>query len=437
MPELTEFPYDKVTLNGGEKFRRRYKRKKRTNVPRKILPVPKIFSKSEEGNWKALRTADEPPFGDVELEYTISFEIFMKVLSETNVSFNPLVLFRLLKKLYGSPDVLQELITKNGLVVPHGDWGYVLSISSRLFVEIRSERDNDEYMLKVWKIRDKSADENVSDSGPRMEMVSFIEHIQKLYNDNAHIVLVEKNELEKEDIKLGTDNIFLERMNSGMKLEAIAENIDNNEFERPIVITTKLSSPKGYIYLSSIVYYIIALESFINIIYFFLLKKEFRGQSYNSVDFRDKISTRDLQLRILTVHLFCDGFKGAIASSEEGIFSEIKKLIDFRNSLFHGTLVRPKGQHYMPEADHTLFHLYEGGFEFIYSPTQHYRGQEQEQDRFPISMRDIDAQLAEKVRTIIQRSVQAVKNAMNPQTRGWVDQWIDEPYIIDDPPSFE
>ena len=85
-----------------------------------------------------------------------------------------------------------------------------------------------------------------------------------------------------------------------------------------------VSSP-GAIYLSSAIFFIIALESLVNLLYSRLLKKEFVSRDYERITIKS-----DLDLRLLTMHLFCNGFKSQIISPQAELWKNMLNLRDFR-----------------------------------------------------------------------------------------------------------
>ena len=85
--------------------------------------------------------AKEKPFDDHELAHEID-------LQDTMPYFNSLLIYRILKLLYGQPDILgaifgisgeanSEPIAKGAL-----DWGYTVKIEDDLFAELRSIHNN-------------------------------------------------------------------------------------------------------------------------------------------------------------------------------------------------------------------------------------------------------------------------------------------------------
>lgn len=87
----------------------------------------------------------------------------------------------------------------------------------------------------------------------------------------------------------------------------------------------------GLYFASSISFFFMAFEGFINLIYHIFLKDEYRNESEH---FNRRL---DLEQKLLLMPALCYGFKGELIKSAE-FLSIFKELKDFRNTLFHSKI---------------------------------------------------------------------------------------------------
>lgn len=86
---------------------------------------------------------------------------------------------------------------------------------------------------------------------------------------------------------------------------------------------------KGMYFSSAIMYFFIALEGFINIVFHAFLKKNFRNRDLN-------IEERfDIEQKLKLMPALCSGFKEEYAGATSEIYSDFLKLKKYRNSIFH------------------------------------------------------------------------------------------------------
>jgi hypothetical protein len=85
----------------------------------------------------------------------------------------------------------------------------------------------------------------------------------------------------------------------------------------------------GMYFLSATTYYFMALEGFINIVFHYFLKKNLRDSHLN-------IEKRfDIEQKLKLLPVLCDGFLQEGYNVDSDVFSNFRKLSDYRNSIFH------------------------------------------------------------------------------------------------------
>ncbi len=84
----------------------------------------------------------------------------------------------------------------------------------------------------------------------------------------------------------------------------------------------------GMFYCSSIAYFFMSIEGFVNLVFHVFLKKKFRDKEFNAEQ------RFDLEQKLRLMPDLCDGFKEN-SKLPATIISEFKKLKKYRNSLFH------------------------------------------------------------------------------------------------------
>lgn len=177
------------------------------------------------------------------------------------------------------------------------------------------------------------------------------------------------------------------------------------------------TSTGGSIYLSVAILFVIALESLINTIYHLLLKSEFQAEAY------ERITTRaDIDIRLISVHVFCDGFLKQILTPHTDLWKRLLKLRKFRNDIVHGNVT----------PDHYVYTLQEDSNTFFYSGLTDFRGRKAEDKahrHFPTTMAQVNKNIVTEIKETVDLIVKAIIDAANDETRQWINSWIWEAMI--------
>ena len=257
----------------------------------------------------------EAPFDKYELAHEIGLE-------ETLPFFNSLLLYRILKLLYDEPDTLGAFIStdlsKPTLYTGAGiDWGYTLKLLDDLYVEVRSFRANTLFRLRFWM---KHIPKGIVEREPYShKMAGFFTDFIDCIEKNLHLFDEAQEIKERTKTSAAISNIFAEKYRAAEELFAIAQNQDILPKIRDIAYGEEVKvSTGGSIYLSSAIVFVIALESLINTIYHLLLKEGFQAEAYERITIR-----ADLDVRLITAHVFCDGFTKQIVTPHTDLWKRL------------------------------------------------------------------------------------------------------------------
>ena len=342
---------------------------------------------------------------------------------------NTLLLYRMLKLMYGDADTLGSWITSsNGgkrVTVhrgPEADWGYTLRINDNLVAEVRSMLGNALSTLRFWC--PETLDQSLHEDAIRSAMSDCAAALRDALEKNRHL-FDEKVDLKREHVTklVATENIFANNYHSAEQLLALAKEVEQLPARQKLLYLSKLSKDQemdlytfGFLYSSASFAFIIALESLINTLFTVLLKEEFRHESYERVTIR-----ADLDLRLLTMHLFCKGFRAPVVSRDTDLSDRFEKLKKFRNETFHGNVVK----------EHDVYMILKDGIFFVYTPSTQFRGIKAERKAekgLPLSM-SIGPETVTTVKKIVDEVIEAVILAMDDETRKWVAGWLHQPQI--------
>ncbi len=359
--------------------------------------------------------AKENPFDDHEFMHEID-------LQDTIPYFNSLLIYRILRLSYGEPDILGAIFGLSGAddSTPIGkaalDWGYTVQITDDLFAEVRSIHNNTRFKLRYWMMENPRNPVRKKIYGEKM--AEFLKAFSDCVEKNAHLFDERKDVVDEAKSMSAFSNLFAEKYNSAIQILDIAKNIDflpekkDLEWEEKITVNTA-----GSLYLSSAILFIIALETLVNTIYHLLLKPEFGHEAYERATIR-----ADLDVRIISAHLFCDGFDKSILTPGTDLWSSVLKLRKFRNDVFHGNITH----------DHYVYAIPEDKFAFFYSGITDFRGRKGEkkaQRNYPTTMPHINLTVVSEIKETVDQIIEAIKEAANHENRIWLDSWLWESMV--------
>ena len=359
--------------------------------------------------------AKENPFDDHELAHEID-------LQDTIPLFNSLLIYRILKLLYGQPDILCAIFSDGGEAgsKPIGraalDWGYTIKIEDDLFAEVRSIHNNARFKLRYWMMENPK--NSMQKKAYGQKMAGFFKAFSDCVGKNTHLFEERQDIVNEAKSMSAFSNIFAEKYNSAVQLFDMAKNIDQLPKKKDIEWEEKITvNTAGSIYLSSAILFIIALETLVNTIYHLLLRPEFGHEAYERATIRS-----DLDVRIISAHLFCDGFDNSILSPGTELWSRVLKLRKFRNNIFHGNIT----------SDHYVYVIPEDIFGFFYNGVTDFRGNKAEKKakkNYPTTMPQIDLTVVSEIKETVDQLIEAIKKAASHKNRKWLSSWLWEAMI--------
>lgn len=359
--------------------------------------------------------AKECPFDGFEIVYEVD-------LQDVVPFFNSLLIYRILKQLYNDPDILCAVIENIGAADsrPVGmaalDWGYIIQIADDLFAEIRSIYNNSRFKLRYWMIKIPTIEMEKERCGK--EMAEFLKEFIDCVEKNVH--LFDENQEIKDGAKSrsAVANVFAEKYTSAMRIYGLSQNIDRLPKKKVLAWEEKVEiNTGGSLFMSSAILFIISLESLINTIYHLMLKSEFRHESYERATIR-----ADLDIRLISAHIFCEGFSKPILTPNTDLWNRVLKLRKFRNDVIHGNICQ----------DHQFYTIQEDNIIFYYSGIIDYRGRKTEEKarkQYPTSMSQINKSVVSEIKETVDSVIAALTDAANEEGRVWINSWLWEAII--------
>jgi hypothetical protein len=340
------------------------------------------------------------------------------------------VIYRSLKEVYGTPDFLKFNIldkstslsdTTNMKVWPI-DWGYLIDVGDGNLLEIIKEQQYHDPDLIIWLHLEKEPEkipEKLIEN-----LTTFLSLITKLVEivDNDYSF---PKELEKPERKFpkGTLQIvinkYYQNFQAGKDLLRLSEEwvSDIDELNRDLRKQGKYAESadlhrKGNIlYVSSIIYFLMAIEGFINLLYMFLLKPKFKKKEYERVTEKN----HDLEMRILNLPAYCNGFSNANFGPDDVSFKQWRELRDFRNNLLHANITE--------ENKFTV--LREDYFYFQYNPLCHHKKRNKDTRKLHTQQLYIRRNDVTKIQDSVQKFVYGIIEKMDENERIFINSWID------------
>ena len=158
----------------------------------------------------------------------------------------------------------------------------------------------------------------------------------------------------------------------------------------------------GMYFSSSITYYFMALEGFLNIVFHSFLKKNLRASGLN---IEEKF---DIEQKLKLLPVLCDGFLHEQYNAPSDLYSKFRKLTDYRNSIFHSKV---------EEALKSLVFL-EDGFLYNCDVSRH------KEQFLPAHKIMLSASDVIEVKKIVDEIINLILNSMTDDTRLLTDKYI-------------
>lgn len=215
-------------------------------------------------------------------------------------------------------------------------------------------------------------------------------------------------------------NVYFEYLQSGNSILELAEEISTkknetingiHQFGQLGKIIKDLRNI-GTLFISATVYYLMALEGFINLLYEFLLEPDFEHEQYGRF-----IRESSPELKILHLHLYCKGFSSSKITPEDDAIKYWKQIRGFRNNLVHANL--SKVHEWMRTMEDNNFFFYNILFHRKFS-------KKIKNHSNPWLFRKENAI---QVKSSVEGIVANIIEKMDEKEKGWIKSWIDNDLI--------
>lgn len=263
--------------------------------------------------------------------------------------YEVLFFHRLMKKNYGDPPEIEFEPTsikklEDGRVKGLGrEWKYYIRTHSGGIIQIGTERMHTR--LKVCHVLQDNQEEvsNLLIEEGKKFINDLLKEAQKL---NRQLLNIQKEFEGDENVRaFFLDNVYLTNYRSAeLMVDHAEENeqIISYEFCKHDAVSPltpeqeahieKYRPALGMYYAASISYFFMALEGFINIIYYAFLKDEVRADFFTEQKLNERL---DLNAKMLLMPSLCNGFK---SKQKAGFFKDLTRLKNYRNFFFHSKI---------------------------------------------------------------------------------------------------
>jgi hypothetical protein len=266
--------------------------------------------------------------------------VFLDFIKKPNIKrhmfaitgINYVELYCYFKALFGSPNGMQSLLRKQSSDnLFH--WDYCLQKDSTYFDFAYSYRQIELLIVSENEILD-------------FDIVVFINSIKESIKKNSDSIKQQKEQLELWDLFQNTyarirktQDYFYENYTKNLpkEIEVRHEVIYSSQylekhFKKTKDYILKLNIAKNYGIALRMLYPVVG-EAFINLVMYVLAKPEVKNDKRTF----ETISRNNIDVRIKTLHLYCNGIKNVYDQNDER-FKDFLRLMDKRNDFLHGNI---------------------------------------------------------------------------------------------------
>jgi len=418
---------EKIVSIDGIKTRRLQSKRLAIKYPRKvrecldlrpeyIIPERKSYNPPDTDELQYAVTKDEPCEG-YRLAYNANLDLKLRI-------FNAVLLYRMMKMMYGDPDIVGAYIkisetseARKTVYLGAGvNWSYALNGGGSILIEIRSKNSNTIFEMMIWD-NQQSTDNNCYKSLAD----NFLRDMDADIEENKH--LFAHSDTKNSHAPVCIQNIFAFHYKSAEYLLLLAQTFDSRPEHREISFDefTKNRAAavvaSGSIYCSAALFYIMSFESLLGILYAVLRRDEYKSEVY------DRLTTKaDLPSRLLSMHNYCNGFTRQIIYPGSDKWNKFELLRKYRNDIVHGNL----------EEVHHFYCLHEDDFQFYYGYPDYMgmREEKKKRDKLPLFMADMNEETVKQIKEIVDQLIAGIISAMDEKTGQKVSAWLHEPLII-------
>jgi len=326
---------------------------------------------------------------------------------------NNLLLYRLLKDLFGPADVITAY-SKISLIPL--EWGFTFEppneMSELFYIEIQKRTFCTPPYMVVWIKSEHNLSENEKRKVADFSL-KFAKDLDEHLSKNKF--LFNEKRCKEESQFSSIINIFAEKYEAGNILLNHAKKYDNTRDYKKLKIGEELGIHEtGTFYLGAITYYLMALEGFSNLLLELLLKPEFRDRDYQRITFK-----ADLDLKLLSIPLFCSGFDKQGLTNKSIAYKKLLTIREFRNQTFHNR--------FTDRDSHKIYVFEEDYYPFYYDPMTDRPLSSKE--KLPPRREFVRKEQAEFIKTAVDEIVHAVIEGMTEDYKDWALKWLHNPAI--------
>lgn len=359
-------------------------------------------------------------------------KVLQASFSDYGADFLDIVIYQGMKYVYGTPDaVTAEIISKckktdSGKIplFPH-EWGYLLYGPRETFFEVLNGNRYPETQFIIWRPMNKNDSKKIHSEliNGAVKFFSLLKPLLKIIGEQYSI----ENKLP------GTShqstyytNLYQQNLSAAKEFLELSKSVESSRKDQcnALIYEGKFKEAhdfymeKGAIYLSAMIYFIMAFEGFINTLYKLFIRPQFKHRDYERATVQ-----APLDLRVLQLPLYCQGFKNATFDPNDTIFKELKEVTKFRNDIFHANLTK----------DNERIAIWWDGFWFKYDPFKDWNiGKSGKVRRKSIhTFRPyIEPKQVEVLCNRVEVLVRAIVEQMDEKEKSWVEMWLDKPDIF-------
>jgi hypothetical protein len=334
---------------------------------------------------------------------------------------NDLLLYRLLKDLFGPADIITAYYKINTdakvSLIPF-EWGYTFKPPSEMseffYIEIQKRTYCSRPYLIVWILSDHDYSDN-----ERRKIADFVKEFLQDLNEHISKNKFLFNESEKKGAQsAAVINVFAEKYEAGNILFAHAKEFDTSHGYNKIKIGEKIGIfNTGTLYLAAATYYLIALEGYANMVLELLLKPEFRDKLYRRATFE-----ADLDIRLLSLPLYCIGFAKQGLTNKSAAYKKLWGIRDFRNQIFHNNITE----------FHRIYVLKEDHYQFYFDPMTDkpiLSSGNSINLKLPTRREQVGREHVEFIKRTVDEIVHAIIDSMAGDYKGWATKWLHNPAV--------
>jgi len=261
--------------------------------PEYIVPEKRPFNPPDMDGMQYAVTKEEP-FEGYRLEYKADLELELH-------TFNPVLLYRMMKMMYGDPDIVGAYIkspetaeARKTVYLGGGvNWSYTLNGGGSILIEIRTRNSNTRFEMMIWDNQ-----RSISNDDSKTIAKKFLHDIEEDIAKNQHLFAYSDTNNSHTDVII---NIFASQYKSAEYLLLLAKTYDSRPKRHELTFDEKLDVvTSGSIYCSAALFYMMSFESLLGLFYKVLKRDEYKSDVY------DRLTTKaDLPSRLLSMH-FCN-----------------------------------------------------------------------------------------------------------------------------------